>query len=156
LRRLFKEGISSLKNYNNYERYRMGLLVSLFINNDLAKPGRKFAFMQILIAIIVILVCSLATYFIWGLSFAYSVLAGGAISIIPNFVFAHKAFKYAGARSSEKVLDSFYSGEKLKIVLTAVLFALAFKFLAIEPIAFFTSFCIVVALPLLTPFFFKL
>lgn len=134
----------------------MGFLVSLFIGNELAKPGRQFAFKQILISIIIVITFSVVTYFIWGLSFAYSVLAGGAISIIPNFVFAHKAFKYAGARSSEKVLDSFYSGEKLKIVLTAVLFALAFKFLAIEPIAFFSSFCVVVVLPLLTPFFFKL
>lgn len=133
----------------------MEFLVSLYLHNDLAKPGRKFAFMQILIALIFVLICSVATYFIWGLSFAQSVLAGGAISIIPNFVFAHKAFKYAGARSSEKVLDSFYSGEKLKIVLTAVLFALAFKFLAIEPVAFFSSFCLVVALPLITPFVIK-
>lgn len=134
----------------------MEFLVSVFIHNELAKPGREFAFKQILISIIIVLTCSVATYFIWGLSFAHSVLAGGAISIIPNFVFAHRAFKYAGARSSEKVIDSFYSGEKLKIVLTAVLFALAFKFLAIEPIAFFSSFCLVVALPLLTPFLFKL
>jgi ATP synthase protein I len=130
--------------------------VSLFIHNDLARPGRKFAFKQILISIVIVLLCSLATYFIWGLSFAHSVLSGGAISIVPNLFFAHKAFKYAGARSSEKVLDAFYSGEKLKIVLTAILFALAFKFLAIEPIAFFSSFCLVVALPLLTPFLFKL
>ena len=129
--------------------------MSLFIGNTLAKPGRKFAFKQILIAIIALLIGSVATYFIWGLSFAYSVLAGGAISIIPNFVFAHKAFKYAGARSSEKVLDAFYSGEKLKIVLTAILFALAFKFLTLEPIAFFSSFCLVVVLPLLTPIFLK-
>lgn len=133
----------------------MEFLVSLYIHNDLAKPGRKFAFMQILIALIFVLICSVATYFIWGLSFAYSVLAGGAISIIPNFVFAHKAFKYAGARASRKVLDSFYSGVKMKLVLTAVLFALAFKFLAIEPLAFFSSFCLVVALPLVTPFFIK-
>lgn len=129
--------------------------MSLYINNTLAKPGRIFAFTQILISVIVVLACSIATYFIWGLSYAISVLAGGAISIIPNFVFAYKAFKYAGARSSEKVLDSFYSGEKLKIVLTAVLFALAFRFLAIEPIAFFSSFCLVVALPLITPFVIK-
>lgn len=129
--------------------------MSLFVDNDLAKPGRRFAFKQILISIIFVLTCSVATYFIWGLSFAYSVLAGGAISIIPNFFFAYKAFKYAGARSSEKVLDSFYSGEKMKIVLTAILFALAFKFLAIEPIAFFSSFCLVVALPLLTPIILK-
>lgn len=129
--------------------------MSLYINNTLAKPGRIFAFTQILISVLVVLACSIATYFIWGLSYAISVLAGGAISIIPNFVFAYKAFKYAGARSSEKVLDSFYSGEKLKIVLTAILFALAFRFLAIEPIAFFSSFCLVVALPLITPFVIK-
>lgn len=133
----------------------MELLVSLFVRNELATPGRQFASKQILISIVIVLIFSVATYFIWGLSFAHSVLSGGAISIIPNFVFAHKAFKYAGARSSEKVIDSFYSGEKLKIVLTAVLFALAFKFLAIEPLAFFSSFCIVVALPLITPFVIK-
>lgn len=130
----------------------MRFLVSLFVHNELAKPGRKYAFKQILLSIFLVFICSAVTYFSWGLSYAYSVIAGGAISIIPNFVFAHKAFKYAGARSSEKVLDSFYSGVKMKIVLTAILFALAFKFLAIEPIAFFSSFCLVVALPLVTPF----
>ena len=130
--------------------------MSLFIHNELAKPGREFAFRQILLSIIIVLTCSVATYFIWGLSFAHSVLTGGAISIIPNFVFAHKAFKYAGARSSEKVINSFYAGEKIKIVLTVILLALAFKFLAFQPVPFFTSFCLVMVMPLLTPLLFKL
>ncbi|GAA5130992.1 ATP synthase subunit I [Thalassotalea piscium] len=124
--------------------------------SDLAKTGRKFAFKQIIITTVLVLLGTITTYFYWGLSQAQSVLAGGVVVIIPNIVFALKAFRYAGARSSEKVMESFYSGEKLKIVLTAILFALAFKFLAIMPIPFFISFCLVVVLPLLTPFFIKL
>ena len=124
--------------------------------NELAKTGRKFAFKQIGLTVVFVLLCTIATYFIWGLLYAQSVLTGGVVVIIPTVVFALKAFRYAGARSSEKVMESFYSGEKLKIVLTAILFALAFKFIAIEPVPFFTSFCLVVLLPLLTPFFIKI
>ena len=134
----------------------MGFWVAFFHDNPLTKTGRTIAQKQILLSIVIVIALSIISYFIWDFAFACSFLVGGAISIVPNIVFAIKAFKYAGAQASEKVLDSFYSGEKMKIVLTAILFALAFKFLAIEPIAFFSSFCLVVVIPLLTPFFIKL
>ena len=123
--------------------------------NELAKTGRIFALKQIILTTIIVLLCTVVTYFYWGLSSAQSVFTGGVVAIIPNIVFALKAFRYVGARSSKKVMESFYSGVKLKIVLTAFLFALAFKFLAILPIPFFASFCLVVVMPLLTPFFIK-
>jgi len=123
--------------------------------NELVKPGRKFAYQQIGLTIIIVILSSMISYFFLGIAHAKSVLAGGAISIIPNTIFALKAFQYAGATSSKLVVESFFSGVKLKMLLTAVLFALAFKFLAILPIAFFTSYCLVMALPLLTPFFLK-
>lgn len=63
---------------------------------------------------------------------------------------------YAGARSSKLVMESFFVGEKIKLVLTVILLALAFKYLAIIPVPFFTTFCLVMATPLLTPFLFKL
>jgi len=125
------------------------------MKNQLAKPGRKFAYQQIGLTISIILVCALITYFYWGLSYAKSVLTGGVIGVIPNFVFAYKAFKYVGARSSKKVMESFYSGVKLKMGLTALLFALAFKYLVLLPVPFFSMFCVVMAVPLLTPFIFK-
>lgn len=124
-------------------------------NNELTKLGKRFAFKQIVAMITSVLLLAFVSYFYWGIEHAKSVLAGGAVTIIPNIFFALKAFRYAGARSSEKVMESFYSGEKMKIVLTAILFALAFKYLAILPVPFFTSFCLVVAMPLLTPFFIK-
>ena len=124
-------------------------------NNELTKVGKRFAFKQLIAMLIAVLLLAFVTYFYWGHNYAMSILAGGAVTIIPNIFFALKAFRYAGARSSEKVMESFYSGEKMKIVLTAILFALAFKYLALLPVPFFTSFCLVVAMPLLTPFFIK-
>jgi len=130
--------------------------VSLIKSNPLVKPGRKFAYQQIGISVSIVLVCTLITFFIWGLTHAQSVLAGGVIGIIPNIIFAYKAFKYAGARSSRLVVESFFSGVKLKMIVTALLFALAFKFLLILPLPFFGMFCLVMVLPLFTPFLFKL
>ena len=124
-------------------------------NNELTKVGKRFAFKQIIAMLVAVLVLAFVVYLNWGFEQAKSVLAGGVVTIIPQIFFALKAFRYAGARSSEKVMESFYSGEKMKIVLTALLFALAFKFLAILPIPFFTSFCLVMAMPLLTPFLIK-
>lgn len=129
--------------------------MSSTLTNELAKVGKRFAFKQILAMITVVLIIALVTYLKWGTDHAISILAGGVVIIIPNIFFALKAFRYSGARASEKVMESFNNGVKMKIVLTALLFALAFKFLAILPIPFFTSFCLVVAMPLVTPFFIK-
>ena len=119
--------------------------------NALTQPGRKFAFLQILISIIIVITCSVTTYFVWGMPYAQSAFAGGVVTIIPNVVFALKAFKYAGASSSKKVVESFFSGVKIKMLLMAILFALAFKFLVIMPVPFFIVFCVVMVLPLLMP-----
>ena len=132
------------------------------INNthSLIKFGRKFAYQQIGLSIVIVFICALVSYFFMGLPYTYSVIAGGVIGIIPNSVFAYKAFKYAGAKSSKLVVESFFSGVKLKMGITVVLFSLAFKFLVlyieIMPLPFFGMFCLIMAVPLLTPFLFKL
>jgi len=123
--------------------------------NKLTIAGKKLAWQQNILAISVVLICTLVSYFIWGLEYAQSIMAAGVVTIIPNIVFALKAFKYAGAKSSKLVVESFFSGVKLKMVLTALLFVLAFKFLALLPIPFFSMFCIIMVLPLLMPFVIK-
>jgi ATP synthase protein I len=125
------------------------------MNNKLTKAGRKIAFSQILFTTCIVIVITLIIYFILGASYAISALAGGLVAIVPNIVFALKAFQYAGAQSSKKVVESFFSGVKLKMVLTALLFALAFKFLVLLPIPFFVTFCLVMVMPLITPLFLK-
>lgn len=125
------------------------------MKNKLADAGRKLAWQQNALAISVVLLCSLVSYFIWGFVYVQSILAAGVVAIIPNIVFAFKAFKYAGAKSSKLVVESFFSGVKLKMVLTALLFVLAFKFLVLLPIPFFSMFCLIMVLPLVMPFFIK-
>jgi ATP synthase protein I len=98
---------------------------------------------------------TLVIYFVCGFNHAKSAALGGTIGIVPNLLFAYKAFKYAGARSSRQVVDSFFSGVKQKMILMAFLFALTFKLVEVIPLAFFGMFCLVMAMPLITPFILK-
>ena len=119
------------------------------MKNELTKPGRKYAWKQITLMVIITFIITLVVYFFWGYEHAKSALIAGFVSVIPNMIFAYKAFRYAGARSSKKVMESFYSGVKLKMLYTALLFALVFKFLEIVPVAFLSTYCVMVFLPLL-------
>ena len=125
------------------------------MNNRLTKIGRKIALIQSLFTMSIVLLTTLIIFFIWGTAHAKSALVGGIVALIPHIVFALKAFKYAGAQSSKKVVESFFSGVKIKMVLTALLFALAFKFLVLLPIPFFVMFCMVMIMPLIAPLFLK-
>jgi ATP synthase protein I len=98
---------------------------------------------------------TLVIYFVCGFNQAKSAALGGAIGIVPNLLFAYKAFKYAGARASRQVVDSFFSGVKLKMVLMAMLLGLCLKFVEVSPLPFFSTFCLVMALPIITPFIIK-
>jgi len=129
--------------------------VNLDKSNPLVKTGRKLACKQIGISIIIVLICTSITCFFWGATVATSALLGGVIGIVPNIIFAYKAFKYAGAKSSKLVVESFFSGVKIKMIVTALLFAIVFKTLLVLPLPFFGMFCLVMALPLITPFFVK-
>ena len=82
---------------------------------------------------------------------AYSALAG-FIFLLPNVYFAIKAFRYTGARAAKQIMGSFYKGEAGKLILCAVLFAIAFK--SIKPIdesALFLTFAIMLVTNWLTP-----
>jgi ATP synthase protein I len=125
------------------------------MRNKLTKPGRKFAYNQIALVTVITLICSLIIYFIWGFESAKSAVLGSAIGIFPNLLFAYKAFRYAGARSSKLVVESFFSGVKLKMALMALLLGITVKFVVISPLPFFSMFCLVMALPIITPFIIK-
>jgi ATP synthase protein I len=125
------------------------------MKNKLTEAGRKFARQQSVFIVGVVSFVTLIIYLFWGWMSAKSALVGGLIAIIPNMLFAYKAFKYAGAQASEKVVDSFFSGVKLKMALMALLLALAFKFLVLLPVPFFVVFSLVLFLPGVTASLFK-
>lgn len=76
---------------------------------------------------------------------AYSALLGGFAYILPNIVFVAFAFKYSAAESAQMALGALFVGEGIKLVATAILFALCF--ILVQPIsigALFVTFVVMV------------
>lgn len=62
-----------------------------------------------------------------GRVFAYSVLLGGLISLVPNGWYANLFFRHSGARAMEKLIKNAYLGEAIKLVMMGAGFALVFR-----------------------------
>jgi len=58
----------------------------------------------------------------WGIS---SVI-GGMTAFLPNLYFAYR-ISLANGESAKKIVQSFYSGESRKVLMTCALFAIAFQ-----------------------------
>lgn len=88
------------------------------------------------------LVLLLAVFFavMFNINSAFSALLGGLVCIIPNALFARKLFKYQGAHAARQIVNNFYKGEALKIVVSIILFTLVFMFCKITPLAFFAAY----------------
>lgn len=88
----------------------------------------------------------------FGTIAAVSAAAGGIACLVPNAYFASRAFRYSGARSAMLILNSFYSGQAMKLVLTALIFSLIFIYL--KPLnagALFGGFILVQSVIWVTP-----
>jgi ATP synthase protein I len=62
----------------------------------------------------------------------YSAVIGGLIFVIPNAYFAHRMYRYEGARHAQLVVGDMFRAESIKLALTAVFFTAVF--ILIEPI----------------------
>lgn len=90
-------------------------------------PFHRLAVFPVLLTqLTVLLLAAAVLYATRGAVTGYSGLCGGLIAWLPNLYFAHKAFRFSGARAAQAIVRSFYAGEAGKLILTAVLFALTF------------------------------
>ncbi|RJG12732.1 F0F1 ATP synthase subunit I [Pseudomonas cavernicola] len=90
-------------------------------------PFHRLPVFPVLLAQFVVLLLAAVVLWQWrGAVSGYSGLCGGLIAWLPNVYFAHKAFRFTGARAAQAIVRSFYAGEAGKLILTAVLFALTF------------------------------
>jgi ATP synthase protein I len=97
-------------------------------------PFHRWPVFPVLLAqFIVVLLAALVLWQWRGAVSGYSGLCGGVIAWLPNVYFAHKAFRFTGARAAQAIVRSFYAGEAGKLILTAVLFALTFA--GVKPLA---------------------
>lgn len=109
-------------------------------------------FPVLLVQGVVVLLAALFLW-IWGGTVAgYSGLLGGLIAWLPNLYFAHKAFRYGGARAARLIVRSFYAGEAGKLIFTSVLFAVTFAGVRpLEPLAVFGVFLLTLLVNWLSP-----
>ncbi len=105
-------------------------------------PLHRLPVFPVLIAqLVLLLIAASLLWFSQGSVVGYSGLCGGLIAWLPNLYFAHKAFRFSGARAAQAIVRSFYAGEAGKLILTAVLFALTFAGVKpLEPLALFGVF----------------
>jgi len=73
-----------------------------------------------------------------GLTF----MLGGGLNIIPGWLFGRFFFKTIGKRDAKKIINTFYYGEALKFITTAVLFMGIFQWKSITPIPLFVGFMV--------------
>lgn len=100
----------------------------------MTKPGalsqRSLAYTVVGTQIIVATIVPILFLFI-GKDAAISALIGGWIATLSNAYFGLQAFRYSGARSAQKIVQSFYRGEAGKFIITIVSIAVAFKFVEV-------------------------
>ncbi len=82
----------------------------------------KILLMQALVIVIV----SLGFLIFGKANWIVSSLLGGLIAFLPNLYFAYR-ISQANGQSAKKIVQSFYSGESRKILMTCMLFAVAFQ-----------------------------
>lgn len=89
--------------------------------------------------------------FIQGGHAASSAALGGLTCLLPQSYFALKLFKYQGARAARQIVNAFYKGEAMKLVLSVLLFAFAFAWFKVKPLPFFIGFISVQSVIWLAP-----
>ncbi|MDX1836248.1 ATP synthase subunit I [Legionella taurinensis] len=96
---------------------------------------------------------ALVLFLFYGQHEAISALLGGLVAVLPSFFFARTLFKHQGARAAKKIINRFYAGEALKILISIGLFILVFTFYKVKPLAFFLTYIVVVLNFWFTPLF---
>ncbi|MEP4890687.1 MAG: ATP synthase subunit I [Aliiglaciecola sp.] len=99
---------------------------------SLTTEGRQLARKVLFIQSIIAILSAIFFAIFKGQNSGISAFYGGITCLIPAFVFAFYAFRYAGATQNEMVVRSFSKGSKIKFFLTIILFSLAFKWSEVE------------------------
>jgi ATP synthase protein I len=125
------------------------------VTHSLASPYRRAALKGVLYQGLVAIIAAVIVFIGWGVEAGLSALAGGAVLVLPNFVFAAYAFRFMGASKANQVYSSLKRGNGLKFLLTVVLFALIFKHFSVVMWPFFGTYMLVMLTQWLVLIFFN-
>lgn len=71
---------------------------------------------------------------------ATAVILGAIAVILPQAAFGYYCFRFTGALNSQQIWKSFVRGEVIKLILSAIICGLCFRFLKVEPLWFIITF----------------
>ena len=125
-----------------------------YMESTLTQPGRRLAKKMLLLQACVVLTMAILMSFIIDIDWGVSALIGGGIFVFSNTAFAVCAFLFSGARSSQKVVASFFGGEVLKIFLTAILFTFVFLYIEVELVPLTLTYLLALGINFLAPVLF--
>ena len=121
----------------------------------LARRGRWSAYKLVLIQAALAGSVSVFFFALWGAQYGVPALAGGAIAVLPNFVFATLAFSHTGASSAATVVKTFYWGEAVKMLLTIAMFSLVFINIEVGFMPLFVCYTLTLIVHWTAPLYFK-
>ena len=77
----------------------------------------------------------------------YSAFIGGLIFVVPNVYFAHRAYRFEGARQMQVAVSNMFRAASIKIALTAIFFAAVFTLMeSVHGPALLFTFAVMVAI----------
>ncbi|MCG7499281.1 F0F1 ATP synthase subunit I [Vibrio sp. Of7-15] len=120
----------------------------------LARPGRLLAKRLLLIQLSVVMVVAVGMGLTINADWGLSALIGGGICIAANAVFALCAFMFSGARAAKLVMATFYTGEVLKILITVILFSVAYMYMEVDLVPLKLTYLLVLAINIFAPVLF--
>ncbi len=104
--------------------------------------GKTYAYTVLAKQTIAVIIVATIVLIFASVHAGYSVFIGGLVCILPNVYFASRVFRHEGARAARKILSSFYIGEAVKLLLTALFFGVALVVLKIQPLALFGGYLV--------------
>ena len=113
--------------------------------------ARRLFFVQIIASALV----SFGVWLCFDGFLACSLLLGGMVWVLPQVCFAELVFWEQRARFSKAIVARVYRGEALKLLLTALLFAVIFRWGHVVPGMLFVGYCLAQVLFWFAPLFFR-
>jgi len=124
------------------------------VSQSMTRAGRQLALKTISGQLVIVALLTLIVALSLGGEAAIACFVGGLAAVVPNTLFAVIAFLHAGARANQKVVKSFFVGEGVKLLLTAVLISALFLTTDLNPMWLLTGFVAAVLAQWIAPILF--
>src|SRR3990167_6986381 len=111
-------------------------MVAKPLNKIIQNQAYQIVFYQ-LIGIVILAVLAIA---VSGVANGLALFAGGMAYGLPNLFFVWRVFRFAGAHQMTQFMASFFIGELLKLILSAMLFLMIVKTLPVSLLSMLIGF----------------